>query len=406
MKKIILASIIIILTVLYGTVGAVLFFNIEVLKAPETEITLDVLEINAEQALIQTTINMTNPNSFDLVSKNFELILLTETGTEISRMHLEGGNIQAQKTKTLTATAPVSFNGESLHMITAKLSGTLGASFFGAIEKTIPFTITIKTSIGQIIEDIAPPIINVYTNMSDISQEGVKITGFFDMYNPNSFEMYVKNIAVNIKNEAGQIVGTITGDDAIIPGKQSYKLDVNGNVQLIALNSEILTMSISGTAGIKIAGLDKSLAISVDSQLHIPNIKDIFPSISPTLAVIKADMKATLHGFISYMTLEIQNPNPLALTARDVTFSIYRVDGDKQTFIGDCVVTEATVSAKATTNIPAQVVLPYRKLFIPQGKGFIPDGLLVVVQVNVTLAGLDQYYWIGVSGYQDLHAFR
>jgi len=406
MKKIILASIIIILTVLYGTVGAVLFFNIEILKAPETEITLDVLEINSDQAIIQTTINLTNPNPFDLVSKNFELILLTETGTEISRLYLEGGNIQAQKTKTLTATAPVSFNGESLHMITAKLSGILGASFFGAIEKTIPFTITIKTSIGQIIEDIAPPIISASVNMSDISQEGMKITGLFDIYNPNSFEMYVKNMTVAIKNETGQIVGTMNVDDAVILEKQSQKLNVEGMVQLIALNSEILIMSVSGTAGIKIAGLDKSLAFSVDSQVHIPNIKDIFPSISPTLAVINANMKATLHGFISYMTLEIQNPNPLALSARDVTFSIYRVDGNKQTFIGDCVVAEATVAAKATTNIPAQVVLPYLKLFIPQGKGFIPDGLLVVVQVNVTLAGLDQYYWIGVSGYQDLHAFR
>ncbi|MCX6665208.1 MAG: LEA type 2 family protein [Euryarchaeota archaeon] len=406
MKKIILASIIIILTVLYGTVGAVLFFNIEVLKAPETAITLDILEINAEQAIIQTTINMTNPNPFELVTKDFELILLTETGTEISRLILEGGDIQSQKTKTFTKITPINFHGASLKILTAKLSGTLGVSFFGIIQKTIPFTITIKTSIGQIIEDIAPPIISVFVNMSDISQEGAKITGLFDIYNPNSFEMYAKNMTVNIKNETGKIVGTMTVDDAVIMEKQSQKLNVKGMVQLIALNSEILTMSVSGTAGIKIAGLDKSFAFSVDSQLHIPNVKDIFPSISPTLAVIKADMKATLRGFISYMTLEIQNPNPLALTARDVTFSIYRVDGDKQTFIGDCVVAEATVAAKATTNIDAQVTLPYLKLFTPKGKGFIPDGLLVIVQTNVTLSGLDQYYWIGVSGYQDLHAFR
>ena len=137
-----------------------------------------------------------------------------------------------------------------------------------------------------------------------------------------------------------------------------------------------------------------------------------FSSDTPTVAFIDADMKLTRQGvldwgFMSYMTLEMRNPNKIGLIAKDIIFSIYRVDNGEETLIGDCTVNETEVGPENTTFIHAQIYLPRRSLFRGQ-RIFLPehpDGLLVVVEANVTIPGLDQAFWIGVSGYQDMHLF-
>ena len=72
------------------------------------------------------------------------------------------------------------------------------------------------------------------------------------------------------------------------------------------------------------------------------------------------------------------------------------------------IVNETDIPANMTTYVPGEIFLPIRsltrgnRLILPQ----LPDGLLVVVRAKATIAGLDQYLLIGVSGYQDLHLFR
>ena len=112
-------------------------------------------------------------------------------------------------------------------------------------------------------------------------------------------------------------------------------------------------------------------------------------------------------GFTSYMILEIINPNKIALVARDIVFSIYRVDKDEETLIGDCTVEEAEVGPENTTFIPAEVSLSLKSLLKGQRKILLdpPDALFVIVRTNVTIPGLEYTLWVGVSGYQDLHVF-
>ena len=107
------------------------------------------------------------------------------------------------------------------------------------------------------------------------------------------------------------------------------------------------------------------------------------------------------------MTLEMKNPNKIELIARDIVFSIYRVDDKEKILIGDCTVNDTEVGPEHNTSIPAEIFLPLKSLirgerfFLPK----IPDGLLVVVRSNVTISGLDQTMWVAVSGYQDMHMF-
>ncbi|MCK4416163.1 MAG: hypothetical protein KAU84_03330, partial [Thermoplasmatales archaeon] len=233
----------------------------------------------------------------------------------------------------------------------------------------------------------------------------INFTGTTDIYNPNPFDMYVEDFSIEIETETGEIVGNLDVTGGTIPAKSSFNLIGKGRLLIEALNAKTLSVNMSGVAGVKIAGINKSIPFSIDTHLNIPRLEDVLSSDTPTEAIIKSDMKATLRGFISNMTLEINNPNKIGLIARDIVFLIYRTDKDEKKLIGKSTIEKAEVGPENTTDISTQILLPYSKLFFSRGKGFLPDALLVIVRTNITISGLDQHIWIGVSGYQDMHPF-
>jgi len=411
-RKIAFAIIIAVLTIINIIAGALIFLDIQVMKSPETTIKIDIQEINAEEALITTTIWIENPNQFNLIIKNFEVVTSTADGDEIVRMRIDGGEIAPNGNRTFTSSAYIGFNGQSPGLLTTTIIGIVGMRFFGIIKKTMPIEINVITSVEDIIKNIALPKFHIAGDFGEITQEGVNFTTVIDIENPNSFDMNVEDFSVKIETDTGETVGNFDMDGGVVAAKNSIVLKGNGRILIEALNAEVLTINVSGGVGMKIAGINKSLSFSTEAQIKIPHLEDIFSMDSPTEALINADMKLTRHGFLnwgftSYMTLEMRNPNKIGLIAKDIIFSIYRVDNEKETLIGDCTVNETEVGPENTTIIPAEISLSLKSLlkgqriFLPE----LPDGLLVVVRANVTIPGLDQAFWVGVSGYQDLHIY-
>lgn len=411
-RKIAFAIIIAVLTIINIIAGALIFLDIQVMKSPETTIKIDIQEINAEEALITTTLWIFNPNQFNLIIKNFEVVTSTADGDEVVRMRIDGGEIVPNGNRTFTSSAYIGFNGQSPELLTTTITGTVGMRFFGIIKKTMPIEINVITSIEDIIKDIALPKFHIAGDFGEITQEGVNFTAVIDIENPNSFDMNVEDFSVKIETDTGENVGNFDMEGGVVAAKSSIVLKGEGKILIEALNAEVLTINVSGGVGMKIVGINKSLSFSSEVQIKIPHLEDIFSMDSPTEALINADMKLTRWGFLnwgftSYMILEMRNPNKIGLIARDIIFSIYRVDNEKETLIGDCTVNETEVGPENTTFIRAQIYLPIDSLlkgqrrFLPE----LPDGLLVVVRANVTIPGLDQAFWVGVSGYQDLHIY-
>ena len=77
MDKKIVKILFIIITVIYVIIGGLLFINIQVLESPEIIIEIEVTEINSEEAVIHSEINIENTNSFDMSVKNLEMITTT-----------------------------------------------------------------------------------------------------------------------------------------------------------------------------------------------------------------------------------------------------------------------------------------------------------------------------------------
>ena len=382
-----------------------IFLDIRVMEMPETTIKVDLIEINSEEIIIHHSIEIYNPNQFEIIADNFEVVANTIYGDEIARLKIGGGCIPSQTNRTFESSDRIAFKDQGYSTITSKITGTVGVKFLGLIKKTLPVAVNVITSVGDVIQDISAPIFHIEADFGEITQEGINFTGTIDIYNPNPFDMYVEDFSIEIETETGEIVGNLDVTEGTIPAKSSFNLIGKGRILIEALNAKTLSVNMSGVAGVKIAGINKSIPFSIDAHLNIPRLEDILSSDTPTEAIIKSDMKATLRGFISNMTLEINNPNKIGLIARDIVFLIYRTDKDEKKLIGKSTIEKAEVGPENTTDISTQILLPYSKLFFSRGKGFLPDALLVIVRTNITISGLDQHIWIGVSGYQDMHPF-
>lgn len=404
-RKIVVILLVFILLIINIIVSGLLFFDIRLIEMPETTIDIDLIEIGTREIILQTSIEIYNPNSFEILVDNFEVITNTMKGDEIARINVEGGSISSKSKKIFESTDNIELKGQGFSTLTSKITGIVGVNFFGLIKKTLPISINIITSVGDVIEDVSAPIIHISGDFGEITQNGVDFTGTINVYNPNSFEMYIEDFAVEIETETGIIVGVLNVTGGTIPAKTSFILNGIGRILIEALNAKTLTINMSTVAGVKIAGINKSIPFLIDAHINIPRLDDILNLDAPTDAIIESDMKATLRGFTSNMTLEVNNPNKIGLIARDVIFSIYRVDGEETKLVGRSIIEEAIVGAEDKTEIQTEILLPYLKLFYSRGKGFLPDALLVLIRANITVPGIDTHIWIGVSGYQDMHPF-
>ena len=83
------------------------------MKAPETTIRIDVEELNAEEAKITTTLFVENPNRFDIIIKDLEVVTTTTDGDEVGRILIDGGEISPNANKTFTTSSYIGFNGQT-----------------------------------------------------------------------------------------------------------------------------------------------------------------------------------------------------------------------------------------------------------------------------------------------------
>jgi LEA14-like dessication related protein len=408
--KIILIAIILGLITLINVASVgILFFNIFDLKMPETTLTIEVFEITENEAVLHTNLLVKNPNSFDLCIQNITLNITTETGSQVLNLTLVCGTIKSNENRSFAANANFSFTDELSEKFISEISGMFGVQLFGIITKNMPLHMTVVASLGDILKTITMPMIHTDIEFNNITEKGANINMNLEVTNPNPFDLNLEGITASLIMETGDQVGSLQIIDGLIPSKGTAQLTGEGSVQIKALNAQTLTVNISGDIVMNIIGAAKTLPLSVIANIKVPHLEDIFRLDTPTDVIIKSDMKASATGFTDYLTLVIKNPNNIAMEAKDITFSTYIILNDQQKLIGESIIDHAIVTALNTTNLTTEIKLPYSKLLFPKvgsTRKILPDALMVTVRAKVTISGLDEFIWIGVSGYQDLHIVR
>jgi len=404
MKKIIVI-ILVSATILNIVAGAFIFFDIKTMNLPETTLTLELVDLNANEAVLQTTLFVNNPNSFSIFLQNLTIITVTDNEEIINHLFMDGGETYAHENRTFTYAATIRFNGTIPNQLTSRITGTVGVMFLGLIKKTLPLKFTMVTSLSNIITQFTLPQIHLAGNFSEITQEGVNFTGNIEITNPYSFDMAIENISVTVETETGMQVGTVTVQGKTIPAKTSQQQTGSGQLLLKALDAKTLRMTVHGEVIVLIAGIKKSMNFSVDADIIPPHLEQLLSGL-PTDASLTGKYKLTLGGLLDQITLEIINPNKLTFHANDITVHIYRVDRDKQRLMCNGTIPDGVITSQNTTILQGDMLIPYSQLLPHLGERLFADRLQVIVRTNITIQGLNQTIWLGMTGYQDFPIHR
>ena len=405
MKKIIVI-ILVAATILNIVAGAFLFLDIQQMTIPEMTLTLEVLNITADEAVLQTTVSINNHNSFPIFLQNLTMITVDENGNTINHLTIDGGETKAYENRTFTTTISIRFNGSLPNHLTSRLTGTFGTEFFGIIKKTFPLTFSIVTSLNNILEQFTLPHIHLSANFSDITQEGINFTGVIEITNPNTIDIEIENLSASITTETGLHVGAVHIQRETITAKTTKQLIGSGWILLKALDAESLRMTLTGDIIIYVAGIRKPMNLSVEADIVPPSLERLLSDL-PTEASLTGDYTYTLKdGLRDTVTFTIKNPNKLTLLADDITVQIYRVDGTKTRLLSNGTLPDGLITPQSTTVLQGDMFIPLTQLWPRRGERFIPDQLQVILRSNVTIQGFNQTIWIGVIGYQDFPIHR
>jgi LEA14-like dessication related protein len=404
MRKKTIAILFVIVTIIYIIVGAFLFLDIQIMETPEIIIEIEVNELSSEEAILRTIVDIYNPNGFEIIAKNLEVVTTTPNGYKVAHVSIKGGRINSHEKKTFTNDVIIAFNGHSPELLTSKITGEVGANIL-FIKKTIPLNIGVVTSIENLINELTAPSVSVTVDFLEITTECINITAIMDIYNPNSFDIFINDIIVEITSEEGKKIGDVDVSGGVVVAKDYLQLNSNGTVLLEALNAEMLILNMSGTAGVKIAGFEKNLSFNIQTRVVVPDLEEILLSKdAPTFLSIKLDEKFTLRGIIFYVGLEINNSYKVDLVVKNLTFRIYTVVDDTNRLIGENdKLDEILAKAGSSGFFSCEILVPYSKI-LPIDWSI--DWMMASVTGGVSIKGVNQSAFLEIRGYLNLHPFR
>jgi LEA14-like dessication related protein len=404
MNKIVII-ILVVATLLNIITGAFLYLDIRTMDLPVTTLTVDLADLTADEALLNMTLQINNPNGFSLFVENLTVTTFTDNGDTINQFTIPGGEIPGHQNETFATTTAVRFHDLIPNTLTSKITGTIGALFYGLIKKTLPLTFTMVTSLHNIITQFTLPEIHLEGNFSNLTQDGVTFTASAAITNPYTIDLALENLSMNIITDTGLTVGTITMPGRTIPAKTTQRLNGSGQLLLKALDAKTLQMNLQGTVIVLVAGIRKSMDLSIDAAIVPPQIKTLLSDL-PTDASLSGHYTLTISGLRDHIAFKVVNPNKLTFRATDLTVHIYRVDRNKTRLISNGTIADGVIAQQATTLLQGDMIIPYLQLLPRLGERLFADQLQIILRGNFTIQGLNQTIWVGMIGYQDFPFHR
>ena len=404
MKKKIFNIVIGIITIIYIIIGLFLFLNLQILEAPEVTINAELTKINSEEAVLKTIIDVYNPNNFEVIMKNLKIITCTPDGYEVANVFIKGGEIGSSKNKSYSREILISFDEHSPELLKSKISGEVGANFL-FIQKTIPIKIGVITNLKYLVNELSAPILNININDYKINENGINLNAKINVYNPNSFDIYLKNISVPIKSENSEVLGNITIIGNKVSAKSDLSFNCTGNLLFKSLDAKKLTINIKGDAGVKIAGFEKNLSFDIKSTIAVPDLDELLLSENrPTIVSIKLDEKFTLKGIIFYIILEVNNSYTVDIEIREIIFRIYTVADDRYKIIGENNNIENIIAESGKIGSGNyEIIIPYSKILQIDRS---TDWIMTSVTGRASIKGVNQSAYLEIRGFHGLHPFR
>jgi LEA14-like dessication related protein len=405
-KKTILTILLVALFLINIIAAAFIFIDIQVLAFPKTTLKVDFIEINTDEIIIHHNIQLYNPNSFDMILRDFQIVAKTTDGEEVTNLTIAGGSVPAQTQQNYSADDRIVMKGNLSGLLSSTVKGVVGFNIFGIITKTIPLEVTVLTSLKDALSKIDIPDITIRAEFGNITRNAINLTTAIEASNPNPFGLFIEDFKVNITTENGSSVGSFILPGVSIPAESTVTTEGSGSVFIKALNAKTLSVVLQANAGANIAGISKSLPITARIEIVLPNLEEFVPPDKPLELSLDIDLSRTRGGLNGNMTLEVINPTKIPFIATDLVVMYYGVKNDQKYLVAVGPLGSGELVPGATTYFYGDMKLSFTKLLNFSIKGLLPDKVFAQLRAKITLPDVSIYIPVAIGSYIDFHLLR
>lgn len=173
-----------------------LFKNISI---PQFVFELNVANINETGLVFGGSIQIINPNTFDLFISDIDLLILDENDTQVGKVNLSGENLQGLGKLTINTSGNIDFKALNSEILKYKITGMAGVKI-GGIYHSIPILSETDIHIPRI-EEFLSIDTSLETTISvdfKITLRGLLVTVGLKVYNPTSIPLGAEDLVSSI----------------------------------------------------------------------------------------------------------------------------------------------------------------------------------------------------------------
>ncbi len=399
MKKNTGTLIVIILIITNLIFGGILSFIIISIEAPDIVASIEILELNENEILIETEIKVNNSNFFSIIVKDINIICKNIDGLEFGDIKINGGEVAGFSSSTFVNNGSFSFKGYNLETLINEIRGEIGFSFLGFIQKIVPINMKLIVEIKDIIREIKTPEITIKAEISEVLENDIKFIGNVIVYNPNNFEIFLDDILLTVESELNEEVGYISITSGEINPNSYENFSINGNLSYTTLNYDKIDINFEARTGVYIAGFEKIINISTKTEFKIPDIKELL-LINDTMDFsLSGEFKLKLNGLLTKVGFKVYNPSNIPLKANDLICYISSYIDNETKPIVQSDMEECTIPSKNEVCIKTELTIPYISLISSGNNKIFPEWFIITIEGNFAIEGTDQYIPISFNGF-------
>jgi len=264
----------------------------------------------------------------------------------------------------------------------------------------------IASSVEEIIEDIKIPEITVETEFEKLTEEGLEFSVSVNIFNQNNFELKIDEFSLVAITDENNNVGSLTIDGGTVKPETSSTFKSKGIISFEAFDAKVLIFSIDGDATLKIVNHVKTLSLSTDMKVFIPDIADfIFHNEAINIEIL-LQLKIKLRGVLAIVGFKVFNPSEIPIIGKNLVYRIYRIDDDSPTLLVEQNMDPYEISPKTEILVNEEILITYRKFFLSAGFKLLPNWIKIQVEGDLSIAGTRQTLPISINAYFDPHLIR
>jgi hypothetical protein len=387
-------------------IGGFFLYLIFTVDAPKMSAEISIDSITSENIKLETKLDVNNPNLFDLVVKEINVISETKNGNEFTSFSFSGGEVSGNSEQSFSTLKSIELNGNVPRELYNIITADVGVKFLGVIEKNIPVELKVIVSLDKFLDEVKIPEIKIGVGITELTEEGLFFEGDIEIVNSNDIELEIEDIVLDLKTEEGLNVGNLELKGGVLGPNSKLNLDATGNIQFKALDAKQINIDILGKANAKIAGISQSLNLTASAILEIPSLSNLlnFENKSFVFSLF-GEFKIRVRGIITTITFEIQNPSQIPLVTKDIVCYIYGITGENKKVIVEKLMEPCQVDAEDSICIQTTLNIPYLKLLTSGTGRILPKWITIALEGYLAFEGTSQSIPISINGNLDPHLF-